>query len=134
MLRALEVIGNKTGLLPVLNVGDFWIDKYEVTNQGYKAFIDSGGYVNTEFWKFPFINGEDTLEWKVAIELFKDKTSWYGPANWVMGDYPTGEDDIPVTGISWFEAAAYANFANKELPTIFHWTYLSEIQSGIRDN
>ena len=32
-----------------------------------------------------------------------------------------GQDDFPVTGISWYEAAAYAEFAGKSLPTIYHW-------------
>ena len=27
----------------------------------------------------------------------------------------------PVTGVSWYEAAAYAAFAGKRLPTLFHW-------------
>ena len=26
-----------------------------------------------------------------------------------------------MTGISWYEAAAYAEFAGKSLPTIYHW-------------
>src|SRR6516162_1976 len=34
---------------------------------------------------------------------------------------PKGQDDFPVTGISWHEAAAYAEFAGKSLPTIYHW-------------
>ncbi len=36
-------------------------------------------------------------------------------------EYPKGQDDFPVTGISWYEAAAFAEFAGKSLPTIYHW-------------
>ena len=39
-----------------------------------------------------------------------------------MGDYPEGQDDYPVSGVSWFEAAAYAEFRGKSLPTIYHWS------------
>ena len=39
-----------------------------------------------------------------------------------MGDYPEGQGDYPVTGISWYEAAAYAEFAGKSLPTVYHWS------------
>ena len=33
-----------------------------------------------------------------------------------------GQDDYPVTGVSWYEAAAYARWAGKSLPTIYHWS------------
>jgi cephalosporin-C deacetylase-like acetyl esterase len=35
-----------------------------------------------------------------------------------------------VTGVSWFEASAYAEFAGKSLPTIYHWTAAASIQDG----
>ncbi len=44
-----------------------------------------------------------------------------GPASWEVGDYPKGQDDYPVAGVSWYEAAAYAEFVGKRLPTIYHW-------------
>jgi hypothetical protein len=56
------------------------------------------------------------------VRLFRDRTSRPGPALWEAGDFADGEGDVPVTGISWYEAAAYAEFAGKSLPTIFHWT------------
>jgi predicted esterase len=37
------------------------------------------------------------------------------------GRISQGQDDLPVTGISWYEAAAYAEFGGKSLPTIYHW-------------
>ncbi len=131
MVHAHGFKGNwiKTGALPSLEVGDFWIDRFEVNNRQYKTFVDSGGYTNPLFWDFPFVEGEDTLAWEIAMERFKDRTGWQGPANWEVGDFPPGEENFPVSGISWYEAAAYADFSKKELPTIFHWTYLSEIQA-----
>jgi hypothetical protein len=44
-----------------------------------------------------------------------------GPATWTLGSFADGADELPVTGVSWYEAAAYARFAGKELPTIYHW-------------
>src|SRR4029453_11564100 len=35
--------------------------------------------------------------------------------------YSAGQDDYPVRGVSWYEAAAYADFAGKSLPTLHHW-------------
>jgi len=55
------------------------------------------------------------------MRLFVDKTGKHGPATWEVGDYPKGQEDYPVSGVSWYEAAAYAEFAGKSLPTIYHW-------------
>ena len=55
------------------------------------------------------------------MALFRDAAGRPGPKDWIQGEYPKGQDDFPVTGISWYEAAAYAEFAGKSLPTIYHW-------------
>ncbi len=113
-----------------LFISNFWIDRYEVTNKQYKTFLDSGGYTNPGYWEFPFIIEDDTINFSDAKKRFMDKTGWVGPANWEMGDFPTGEGDLPVMGISWYEAAAYAKFVNKSLPTLYHWQYASEVDAA----
>jgi eukaryotic-like serine/threonine-protein kinase len=50
-----------------------------------------------------------------------DSTGRPGPSTWELGDYPAGQEDYPVNGVSSYEAAAYAEFAGKQLPTIYHW-------------
>lgn len=102
-------------------INDFFIDKFEVTKKQYKVFVDSGGYSNQKFWNNDFIKDGKKLTWQQAMKLFVDQTGRPGPANWQAGDYPHGQDNYPVSGISWFEAAAYAKFAKKELPTGMHW-------------
>ncbi len=52
---------------------------------------------------------------------FVDQTGRPGPAEWLAGNYPEGQADYPVSGISWYEAAAYAEFVGKSLPTETHW-------------
>jgi len=100
---------------------DFFIDRYEVTNKQYKEFIDRGGYRNREYWKNKFIKDGRALTWEEAVAEFVDQTGRPGPAIWEAGDYPEGEGDYPVSGISWYEAAAYAEFVGKSLPTGHHW-------------
>jgi eukaryotic-like serine/threonine-protein kinase len=102
-------------------VDDFLIDKYEVTNREYKKFVDAGGYKDQKYWKHPFIKDGRTLEFGQAMQLFQDKTDRLGPAIWELGSYAAGEEDYPVGGVSWYEAAAYAEFAGKRVPTVFHW-------------
>jgi hypothetical protein len=65
---------------------------------------------------------EDTLSFDEAIALFKDSSGRPGPATWEAGRYPEGQDENPVSGVSWYEAAAYAVFSGKSLPTIYHWS------------
>jgi hypothetical protein len=100
---------------------DFYIDKYEVTNRQYKEFIDRGGYRNREYWKHEFKKGDTILTWEEAMAEFVDQTGRPGPAGWQAGDYPEGQDDYPVSGVSWYEAAACAEFSGKTLPTGHHW-------------
>jgi hypothetical protein len=107
--------------LPAIPLGNYWIDKFEVTNAEYKRFVDQGGYQQQKYWKQEFRKGGHVLPWAEAMQVFKDRTGRPGPANWVQGEYPHGEDEYPVTGVSWFEAAAYAEFACKSLPTMYHW-------------
>ncbi|HZR23454.1 MAG TPA: protein kinase [Vicinamibacterales bacterium] len=99
----------------------FFIDRYEVTNREFKAFVDAGGYRNRDFWHEPFIKDGREVPWDVAVAGFRDATGRPGPASWELGSYPDGQEDVPVHGISWYEAAAYARFAGKELPTVYHW-------------
>jgi dipeptidyl aminopeptidase/acylaminoacyl peptidase len=99
----------------------FYMDRYEVTNKQYKEFVDKGGYRNREHWDNKFIKNHKTLTWEEAIAEFTDRTGLPGPSTWNAGDYPDGQDDYPVSGVSWYEAAAYAKFAGKELPTGDHW-------------
>ncbi len=55
------------------------------------------------------------------MALFRDRTGRPGPATWEVGSFPEGQADFPVSGVSWHEAAAYAEFAGKSLPTLHHW-------------
>ena len=102
-------------------LNDFFIDRYEVTNKRYKVFIDSGGYKDKKYWKHEFLDEEKNLTWEKAMARFVDETGRPGPATWQAGNYPEGQGDFPVSGISWYEAAAYAEFVGKTLPTGRHW-------------
>ncbi len=107
--------------LPPQELGGFFVDRYEVTNKNYQRFVEAGAYRDPSFWKQPFIDEGRTVKWKDAMARFVDQTQRAGPANWEVGDYPDGADHHPVTGISWYEAAAFADFAGKHLPTVYHW-------------
>ncbi len=100
----------------------FLIDKYEVTNRQFRDFVVRGGYEDPEFWEHEFIENGKVLPWSEGMKRFQDQTGRMGPATWKNGKYPRRQGNYPVGGISWYEAAAYARFRGKNLPTIFHWT------------
>ena len=111
----------QVGTLAPVMLDDFYLDRYEVTNAAFKRFVDAGAYTRAEFWKHPFVKDGKTLTFEDAMREFRDTTGRPGPATWELGTYPDGRGDHPVAGVSWHEAAAYAAFAGKSLPTYYHW-------------
>ena len=83
-------------------VDAFYIDRYEVTNAQYKAFVDA----NPEW-------GKDRIS-----PAYHDG---YYLIHWIENDYPAGKENHPVVYVSWYAAMAYAKWAGKRLPTEAEW-------------
>ena len=84
----------------------FWIDKYEVTNNLFKEFMEAGGYENRDYWS------ESGWEWLQSQGVTQ-------PLYWEDERFNGAQQ--PVVGISWYEADAYARWAGKRLPTTSEW-------------
>ena len=112
---------------PKLALRDWRMDRYETSNREYKAFVEAGGYRDSTWWAEPFREGGVTLPRAGAMARFVDQTGRPGPATWVAGDYPAGAGDMPVGGVSWYEASAYARWKGKSLPTIYHWARAADV-------
>jgi len=86
----------------------FYIDKYEVTNAQFKAFIDAGGYTTQAYWS------PAGWSWRFGRSE---------PAYWTSAGVNAGPGypGFPVIGVSYYEAEAYAAFAGKRLPTEAEW-------------
>ena len=85
-----------------IHVEAFFIDVYEVTNAQYKKFIDANP------------------QWQKNQILDKYHDGSYLDY-WDGNNYPIGKDDYPVTHVSWYAAMAYAQWADKRLPTETEW-------------
>ena len=84
----------------------FLLSKYPVTNGQYRIFIDEGGY------------GNDTL-WSDKGRKWRDKVSIRESRFWRNSRW-NGEN-LPVVGVSWYEAEAFCNWAGGRLPRETEW-------------
>jgi len=96
----------------VIPVQSVFLDRYPVTNEKYHQFIAGGGYQEMAIW--------DHEIWPAVLD-FVDSTGFPGPRPWKKGHYSPGEAHLPVVGISWYEATAYARWVGKRLPTDAEW-------------
>jgi ergothioneine biosynthesis protein EgtB len=100
-----------------VRVPAFQIDQYEVTNGQYLDFINAGGYETRAFWR------DDDWNWKAAHAIShpvfwtKSRDRWLYRGMFEEIALPL---DWPVF-VSHAEAAAYAGWAGKSLPTEEQW-------------
>jgi iron(II)-dependent oxidoreductase len=94
-------------------VAPIYLDRFCVTNAEYQRFVDAAGYEQLEFWH------EEALP---ALLDFVDQSGAPGPRYWSDGQYPPEDQQLPVVGVSWYEAWAYARWVGKQLPSDAEWT------------
>jgi iron(II)-dependent oxidoreductase len=103
-----------------VHLDDFKMDRNLVTNADFAAFISSGGYAKESLWSAEGWQWKE--ENKIAAPLFWRRDS--GDEYWrtqEMFEISEMQPDLPVTGVSWHEAEAYARFVGKRLPTEAEW-------------
>ena len=106
----------KRGYIPA-----FLIGQREITNAEYQKFVVAGGYRDPQYWPLEVIVKGRRISWRAAMQAFTDRTGLPGPRSWQNGSYPEGQAQYPVTGVNWYEAAAFAKWAGASLPTTEQW-------------
>lgn len=97
----------------IASVRACYLNRWTVTNAEFQQFVDAGGYEQLEYWP------EEALP---AIFDFVDTTGQSAPRFWADGCFQAGEDEMPVVGVSWYEANAYARWVGRRLPGDAEWT------------
>lgn len=127
--------------LPVhrVEVDGFWMDKTEVTNAEFERYVKATGYVTVaertpKSEDFPGVPLErlkpgsvvfQAPEGEVSLEDYYKWWSYVPGADWSHPKGPgssiVGMESHPVVHIAWEDAAAYAAWAGKRLPTEAEW-------------
>ena len=137
--------------LHTVRIRSFWIDRTEVTNAQFRAFVDATGYITI---------AERPVDWEELKSQVPEGTpmppaemlvpgslvfvkphvkpgqgplpdlawwQWTPGANWKHPEGPEssidGRDGHPVVHVAWPDAAAYAAWAGKRLPTEAEWEF-----------
>ena len=100
-----------------------WLERFElaarpVTNGEYQAFIDDGGYRRPELWLSLGWDAVNVRGWTAPLYWRCDEGRWRAFGARGFRDL---DPHAPVCHISFFEADAYARWADARLPTEFEW-------------
>ncbi len=106
-------------------VAGFWLDRHEVTNAQFAAFVQATGYVTEAERQPPEKGGPGSAVFTNSGWAYVGGASWrrpYGPGSGIEG-----LEDHPVVHVTYADASAYAQWAGRVLPTEEQYEYAARL-------
>ncbi len=107
-------------IIEMVSTKEFYISKFEVTNEQFRAFVNADGYEFQEYWMIdPALMSKSSIGW-----IYQAKYRMTLPFEWSFSKNPFWEKAEssfiygPVTNVRWFEANAFCNWMQCEMPTL----------------
>jgi len=99
-------------------LNDFKISENLITNQEYVEFMNAGGYKNYNYWHADGWEWVKTNKIEAPLYWYLIDDKWY---NYTFKGLQLLDEKEPVCHVSYYEAAAFASWKQRRLPTEFEW-------------
>jgi ergothioneine biosynthesis protein EgtB len=111
-----------------------WLDPYRiadrlVTNGEWLDFMADGGYRTATLWMSDGWSACQAEDWQSPLHWYRRDGTWF---QFGLGGLCPLDPDAPVRHVSWYEAEAFARWAERRLPTEAEWEAASGL-SGFHD-
>lgn len=111
----------------------FQIASRLVTNAEYLAFMQDDGYLRPEFWLSDGWKTVNDLHWRSPLYWRHIDNEWY---EMTLAGLRKLDLNAPVSHVSLYEAAAFANWSGKRLPSEAQWEVVARelpLAGNLRD-
>lgn len=99
-------------------VNDFQLASRPVTNREFIEFVAAGGYVRPEYWLSDGWKAVNQQHWLAPLYWERLDGEWW---HMTLGGLRRVDDGAPVCHVSYYEADAFARWADARLPTEAEW-------------
>lgn len=102
----------------VIDMEGFRMSPTLVCNAEYLAFVQAGGYDNDKLWSMAGLKWRNSKQARHPLFWKAENGQWLERH---FDQWLPLQPDLPVKHVSYWEAQAYCNFADRRLPSEFEW-------------